>query len=136
LRPIRGNRRGITFAFAVLIIFIVLFLAGVAYLLPPAGNNSRHTYFEGLNFSLPTNNTWRVGVPIRSDGNLHLSILSSETVQLYVRNGDTYFLDRKVSGNQQFVLPVRTSMGVLEVGVRNQGRSSISINQFTCFWTP
>ena len=132
----RGDRSGITFAFAILIIFIIVFVAALAYLAPPMRTSPPHTYFQGLNFSLGTDKFWRVGVPITSDGTLHLSISSNQTVDLYVKNSNSYLLDRKITGNQQFSLAVTASMGVLEVGLRNESHSStVSISQFTCVWT-
>ena len=137
MRSVRRNRSGITFAFALLIIFIILFVAGLAYLASPMDSNVRHAYFEGLNFSLGMDKSWRVGVPITHDGTLHLTISSNQTVELYVKATNGYLLDRKIVGDQQFTLPVTASMGVLEVGLRNENHfSTISINQFTCVWTP
>jgi uncharacterized protein (UPF0333 family) len=136
LRSVKGNRSGITFAFALLIIFIVVFVAGIAYLASPIESNSPHTYFEGLNFTLAIDKSWRVGVPVTGDGALHLAISSNQTVELYVKNANGYLLDRKIIGNQQITLQVTASMGVLEVGLRNVSQSStVSINQFTCIWT-
>jgi len=136
LRSIRNSRSGMTFASAILIIFIIVLVIGLAHLASPNGDNSRHAYFEGLNFSLGMDKSWRVGVPITSDGTLHLSISSNQTINLYVKTGNGYLLDRKIVGNQQFTLPVTASMGILEVGLRNESHSStISISQFTCVWT-
>ena len=136
----RRNEKGINPAFPLLIIFIIVFVGVVYYLATPSQPSQTtispsHTYFDQESFALPTGQTWRVGVPIDQDGHLLLSISTNSTVQLYVKNGNTYLLNNLVTGGQNFTLPVRSTMNVLEVGVTNAGFGPVQVQQFTCVWT-
>jgi len=132
----RRKEKGINPAFPLLIILVIIFIAAVSYLATPPQTNtpSRHTYFEEEAFALASGKTWHVGVPVTQDGNLHLSIISNSTIQLYVKNGNSYLLNSQVYGDQSFTLPV-SSMSILEVGVTNNGLQPVAVEQFTCVWT-
>ena len=134
----RKVKQGINPAFPLLIIFIILFVVAVSYLAtpPPQPVAPDHTYFESLSFSLAIGKLWHVAVPISQDGHLVLSIQANSTVELYVKNGDSYLLDNEVLTDQNFTLPVASSMNLLEVGVRNIGLQPALVEQFTCIWTP
>jgi hypothetical protein len=137
----RRDEKGINPAFPILIIFIIVFVGVVYYLATPSqptqtNISPSHTYFDQESFALPIGQTWRVGVPIQQDGNLHLSISANSTVQLYVKEGTTYLLNNLVAGGQNYTLPVTSTMNVLEVGVTNVGLGPVQVQQFTCVWTP
>ena len=132
----RKQENGINPALPLLIIFIILFVAGVYYLAgPPQAGNLKHTYFDQLSFELSVGQTWHVGVPLSQDGNLHLSVSSNSTVLVFVEDGNSYLLNTLVTGAQNFTLPVSTTMGTLDVGVRDNTLGPALIEQFTCFWT-
>jgi len=132
------NRKGITSALAILIVVIVVFVGAMYYLAGPPPSSAapaRHAYFEDLSFQLESNKTWHVAVPISQDGALHLSISSDAPVHVYVKNDNSYLLDDQVYGDRNFTLPVKSAMGLLEVGVTNFGAQQATVQQFTCVWT-
>ena len=137
----RQEQQGNGFALLLLLIFIALLSGAMYYLAAPSPQAVQasivppHTYFEGETFSLPVGQTWRVGVPVAQDGTLHLSISTNSTVQLYVKNGNSYLLNNRLAGGQNFTLPVPAVSGVLEVGVTNVGLGPALVEQFTCIWT-
>ena len=132
----RKQENGINPALPLLIIFIILFVAGVYYLAgPPEAGNLTHTYFDQESFELSVGQTWHVGVPLSQDGNLHLSINSNSTVLLFVKDGNSYLLNTLVTGAQNFTLPVSSAMNILNVGVTDNTLGPALIEQFTCFWT-
>ena len=136
-----SNRKGITSALAILLVFTVLFVAGLYYLAQPPSNTtsspSTHAYFENLSFQLASNKTWHVAVPLSQNGNLHLALASDLPVNLYVRNvsDNSYLLDNQIVGAGNFTLQVTAAMGMLEVGVINFGTQQATVQQFTCIWT-
>ena len=139
LRSTKASNKGITFAAAILVIFIVIFGAVIAYLAQPTDStaNAKTTYFEDLNFKIDPNKIWHVGVPITEEGNLNLSLTSNNPVRVYARygNGGTYLLDKVVSGHQQFVMHVDPTMRTIEVAVVNQQNATVAVSGLTCFWT-
>ena len=130
-----AKEKGINPALPILIILVVLFIVAVSYLATPPDTPFTHTYFDQEAFSLPTGQTWHVGVPVTQDGSLHLSITSNSTVQVYVKNGNSYLLNSQVIGYQNFTLPVTSAMNMLDVGVINNGLQPAAVLQFTCVWT-
>ena len=137
LRLPRKKENGINPALPLLIIFVIIFVVAVSYLAtPPQTSPPSHTYFQSLSFSLPIGQIWHVAVPISQDGNLQLSISANSTVEIFVKNGNSYLLDSEIFSDQNFTLPVTTSMNLLQVGVRNVGLQPALVEQFTCIWAP
>ena len=133
-----GVSPGIIF-FGVLIIFIIVFTGTLYYLAGPPRSYTNtappHTYFEDQTFALPTGQTWHVGVPISQDGKLLLSISANSSVQVYVKEGNSYLLNSVVWSSKNFTLPVTSSMGIIEVGVTNASIGPALVEQFSCVWT-
>ena len=134
---LRFGKRGITFAAAILVIFIVIFVGLIAYLTAPTQTAADTTkaYFEDLNFKLDSNKLWHVGVPIKTEGNLNISLTSDGPVRVYAKYGNTYLIDKVTVGHQTLIAHVDPSMNIIEVAVVNQRNATVSINHLTCVLT-
>ncbi len=130
----RSAKKGNTFAGALLIVFLVLFVAFLAYVTSPADTPTKgqKTYFENLYFALETNKTWRVGVPIAFDGTLHLSFSSNDSIRVYAKNQNRYLLDSVSAGPKDYSIQVTVSMGVVEIALANRGSKMVAIGELTC----
>jgi hypothetical protein len=137
LRSIRNGRRGITFAAALLLIFIILFVAALVYLNSPPSESvsTQKTYFEGVDFTLVPQKSWRVGVPISNEGNLQLSLTSNSSVRVYEEYGQTYLFDMTVQGQRQFTSHVSPAMGIVQVAIVNPFNATVVVTNATCTLT-
>jgi len=128
------SRKGITFAAALLVIFIVVFVGFLSYLALSAPPTQK-TYFENLDFTIEPYKKWRVGVPIAFEGNLGLSFTSDYSIRVYAKYSNMYLLDKVTRGNQQFTMRVNPSMGVIEVAIVNLYNATIAVSDVTCTLT-
>jgi hypothetical protein len=136
MRTRQVGKKGITFAAAILVIFVVIFVGALAYIASPTDGpaDSKKAYFEDLNFKLDPHKLWHVGVPVSTEGNLNLSLTSDNSVRVYARleDGGTFLLDKVTSGYQQFVIHVVPSMRTIEVAVVNLEDAPVTVSGLTC----
>lgn len=129
-----SGRKGITFAAALLLIFIILFVGFLAYLAltTPA---TQKTYFENLDVTIEPHKRWHLGVPIVFEGNLRLSFTANYSIRVYAKYSNTYLIDKVTQGSQDLVMRVNPSMGVVEVALVNLYDATISVSGVTCTLT-
>jgi hypothetical protein len=134
----RSAKKGNAFAGVLLIVFLVLFVVFLSYIMSvpvEAPTKGEKTYFENLDVALGTGKKWRLGVPVAFDGNLHISFTSNDSVRVYAKAENGYLLDSVSVGNGSYIVQVTASMGVVEVGLVNQGSTIIMISGLTCVLT-
>jgi hypothetical protein len=130
----KKRERGNTAAGALLLIFLALFVAFLAYVASPqeTTRNAQKEYFENLGFALEAGKMWHVGVPVAFDGTLHLSLMSNDSIRVYAKTQNGYLLDSVSSGRKDYFIHVTASMGVVEVAVTNLGLGIAAISELTC----
>jgi hypothetical protein len=139
MRPhsLRGTR-GVSFAAALLVTFIVCFVGFIAYVSSQRVEGQK-AYFEGVSLSLCPGKLWRVGVPVGIDGELRLSYASDGPVRVYMKTDEARLVDKLTEGTQSFNLPVSRSMKIVEIGLENlQKNQNVSVVKLTCtlkFWS-
>ena len=128
------STKGVTFAAALLVIFIVVlvgFLAYMAVSTPPV----QKTYFENLGFTIEPHKEWHVGVPVAFDGDLRLSFTTDFPVRVSVQYGETYLLDQTTQGPKEFTMGVSSGMGVLDLVIVNLTNATVTVAGATCTLT-
>lgn len=128
------NKKGITFAAALLVIFVISFVGFLAYVTVSAPP-SQKAYFENLSFTIEPYNKWHVGVPIAAEGNLRLSFTTEDSIRVYAKYGDMYLLDQVTRGHQDFTMKVNPSMAIIELAMVNLYNATISVSDVTCALT-
>jgi len=125
-------RKGMTFAAALLVLFIASF-GGIVYYIASQKVRGEKTYFEKLSFVLQPGKSWRVGVPIGIEGELQISYSSNGPARIYLGTAGTSFIDTVTTGKQKFSFRVNPSMGVVDVLIQNPHKNlSITIAELTC----
>jgi hypothetical protein len=134
MKHTKRREHGNTFAGALLLIFLALFVAFLAYVASPPDTprNSHKEYFENLGFVLEAGKIWRVGVPVAFDGTLHLSLASNDSIRVYAKTQSGYLLDSVSAGREDYFIHVTAAMGIVEVAVTNPGLGIVAINELTC----
>jgi hypothetical protein len=137
MRVMKTSRKGITFAGAILVIFVVLFVGFIAYMTTPDQSTSisQKTYFDGLSFILPSGKIWHMGVPIARDGTLHVLYNSNSSVRFYLKSQARYLLDSVSQGHKEYSLQVTSSMGIVEVALANPYSDTVVVTGMTCYLT-
>jgi hypothetical protein len=125
------NRRGITFAAAILLVFTIALVGFLAYMAvtTPSGQKA---YFENLEFAIQPYKIWHVGVPIEMSGNLQLSFTTELPIRVYAKYSNMYLLDRITSGPQDFTMKVDPSMSIVEVAFVNLYNTTMTVDNATC----
>jgi hypothetical protein len=138
MKPSKRREHQNTFAGALLLIFLALFVAFLAYMASPPSTSSteQKRYFENLDFTLDTDQMWHVGVPVAFDGTLHLSLVSNDSVRIYAKTQNGYLIDSVSAGRKDYSVHVTASMGVVEVAVTNLSRGMVSVTELTCVLGP
>jgi hypothetical protein len=126
-----ASRKGITFAAALLVIFIIVFVGFLACVMVPAPSYQK-TYFEKLSMKLEPYKLWHVGVPITAEGNLRLSFTSNNSVRTYAKYSNLYILNQVTVGHQEFTMRVNPSMALIEVAIVNLYNATVVISDVTC----
>lgn len=134
MKHTKKREHGNTFAGALLLIFLALFVAFLAYMAPPRDTpgNVQKEYFENLGFALDAGKMWHVGVPVAFDGTLHLSLVSNDSIRVYAKTQSGYLLDSVSAGRKDYFIHVTASMGIVEVAVTNLGLGIVAISELTC----
>ena len=134
MKHTKKREHGNAFAGALLLIFLALFVAFLAYMAPPRDTpgNVQKEYFENLGFALEAGKMWHVGVPVAFDGTLHLSLVSNDSIRVYAKTQSGYLLDSVGAGRKDYFIHVTASMGIVEVAVTNPGLGIVAISELTC----
>lgn len=134
MKHTKKREHGNTFAGVLLLIFLALFVAFLAYMAPPpdTSRSAQKEYFANLGFALDAGKMWHVGVPVAFDGTLHLSLVSNDSIRVYARTESGYLLDSLGAGRKDYFIHVTASMGVVEVAVTNPGLGVVAISELTC----
>jgi len=134
MKHVKKRERGNTAAGALLLIFLALFVAFLAYMASPQNTprNTQKEYFGNLGFALEAGKMWHVGVPVAFDGTLHLSLMSNDSIRVYAKTQDGYLLDSVSAGRKDYFIHVTASMGVVEVAITNPGLGIVAITELTC----
>jgi hypothetical protein len=133
MKRTKKREHGNAFAGALLLIFLALFVAFLAYMAsPPDTPSARKEYFENLGFPLEAGKMWHVAVPVAFDGTLHLSLVSNDSIRVYAKTQNAYLLDSLSAGRKDYSVHVTASMGVVEVAVTNPGQGIVAITELTC----
>ena len=130
----KKREHGNTFAGVLLLIFLALFVAFLAYMAPTpdTSRNAQKEYFANLDFVLEAGKIWHVGVPVAFDGTLHLSLVSNDSIRVYAKTQSGYLLDSGGAGRKDYFIHVTASMGIVEVAVTNPGLGIVAISELTC----
>lgn len=138
MKQTRKRERGNTAAGALLLIFLALFVAFLAYVasVPDTTRNVQKEYFANLGFALEAGKMWHVGVPVAFDGTLHLSLMSNDSIRVYAKTQNAYLVDSVGAGRKDYFIHVTASMGIVEVAVTNPGRGIVEITELTCVLAP
>ena len=134
MKHTRKREHGNTAAGALLLIFLALFVAFLAYVAsaPDTTRNVQKEYFANLGFALEAGKMWHVGVPVAFDGTLHLSLVSNDSIRVYAKTQSGYLLDSVSEGRKDYFIHVTASMGVVEVAVTNPSLGVAAISELTC----
>ena len=134
MKHTKKREHGNTFAGALLLIFLALFVAFLVCMAPPpdTSRNAQKEYFANLGFALDAGKMWHVGVPVAFDGTLHLSLVSNDSIRVYARTQSGYLLNSVGAGHKDYFIHVTASMGIVEVAVTNPGLGVVAISELTC----
>jgi hypothetical protein len=134
MKRTKKHEHGNTGAGALLLIFLALFVAFIAYVSSSPNTTSivQKEYFGNLDFALEAGKTWHVGVPVAFDGTLHLSLMSNDSIRVYAKTQNAYLVDSVSAGHKDYFIHVTASMGVVEVAVTNPGLRIVAVSELTC----
>jgi hypothetical protein len=134
MKRTKKREHGNAFAGALLLVFLAVFVAFLAYMAPPpnTSGNAQKEYFANLGFALDAGKIWHVGVPVAFDGTLHISLVSNNSARVYAKTQNSYLLDSVGAGHKDYFIHVTASMGVVEFAVTNPGLGVVAISELTC----
>lgn len=121
-----------TLAAGILVLFIVCFTGAVYYVASQKVGGEK-TYFRMLGFTLDPGKSWRVGLPIVTEGKLVVTYSSDGPVRIWLGNAKITLVDQLTVGNQRFVFHVDRSADIIDILVQNPHKDvKIVIANLTC----